>query len=53
MGGGGDDMAVGDGAGVMAGGHQPGDVGDICQQVGSHFIGYGAEFLKIDRAGIG
>ena len=39
VGGGGDEIGVGHRAGVQAGDHEPGDVGDVRQQEGADFAG--------------
>ena len=53
VGGGHDHVGNADGAGMYARSDQTGDVGDVGQQVGAHFVGDVAEALPIDDEGVG
>jgi hypothetical protein len=47
------DMAVGEGAGVLARGDEARDVGDVGHQQGAALVGDGAELREVDHAAVG
>ncbi len=53
VGGGGDEVGVGNGAGVVPGGHQAGDVGHVDHHEGAHLVRDGAEGGEVEGAGVG